>query len=206
MNNDYRLSRYSTLTFNSILDNKETFLIEFQKLHPTAKKIYNYVNKRRTPENKLFRDVYYNTCVYCGVNTQVNSSSQFEVDHIIAQANNDSSDKHSINNLANACCLCNGRKKAIDITNYPDLHPDINKLNNMFYRDSDFYIKIDLSYQGVPEVTSFYSTLKLDDELHRLEYLLITMKGFCDRNSSHPKINDIKDFLSKLEQFRREQY
>lgn len=206
MNNDYRLSQYSTVTFDNISVNKENFLIEFKKLHPRAKKIYTYVNRRKSPENILFRDIYYNTCIYCGVNTQINSSSQFEVDHVIAQANNDSSDKHDINNLANSCCLCNGRKKAIDITKYMDLHPDVNKLNYMFYRDNDFYIKIDLKYQNIPEVTEFYNILKLNDELHRLEYLLITMKGFCIKNSCHPKINEIKDFISNLEQYRREQY
>lgn len=210
---DYRNTSYIQHNF-TIGNKKLEFINEFRLNHPKAWNIYRYVSRKRTPFNLLFRKIYHEKCVYCGISTQVINSTNFEVDHFVPKSVLESDteyekkDIHGITNLVNSCQMCNRGKLDFlcDVDSLDVLHPDNNKLPIIFYRKSDFTIKINNEYENNPDVKNFYNKLNLNNQLRRLDYLLMEMKDFCDRYEGAPIIDEIQKLIFEIESNRRRNY
>ncbi|WP_157805667.1 HNH endonuclease [Bacillus sp. mrc49] len=210
---DYRNTSYNELD-HSLGEKKIKFMDEFKLDFPRAWNIYNNINKNGKIYNVKFKNLYYNKCVYCGISTQVINSSNFEVDHFIPKAvldlNLGYDKKHiqGIKNLVNSCTMCN-RGKLDFLCNSEALymlHPDNNQLPLIFNRKTDLSIEIKKEYDDNDVIKEFYTKLKLNNQLRRLDYLLMEMKDFCDKYEGEPIINEIQKLILKIESKRRKDY
>lgn len=211
---DYRNTSFSNLDF-SIEDKKINFLIELKEEKPRIWNIYININKIGDKFNAKFKEIYHHKCVYCGISVYVIESSRFEIDHVIPHASIDWGKGHTrstlngIDNLVNSCQLCNRSKSDFYILDeYLELmHPDNNNLNKVFYRDSDYSIKIKEEYKDDSFIKEFYTSLKLHNELRRVDYLLMEMKEFCNQNNkSDELIFKLQTLILKIEQKKRFNY
>jgi len=210
---DFRNSSYTTYDFN-LGDKKEKFINEFRKTHPRAQNIYLSIKNKQGFFNKSFRSIYFEKCVYCGINTQVIDSSKFEVDHFIpesilkAEMGFEYSYINGIENLVNSCQMCNRNKSDFmtDDENRQLLHPDNNNLPTIFERIDDYSIEVSNEYINNNEILRFYMTLNLDNQLRRLDYLIMEMKDFCDKYQTESIVNDIQRLILKIESKRRRNY
>ncbi|MFS3915509.1 HNH endonuclease [Bacillus australimaris] len=210
---DYRNTSYKQFDF-SLREKKVSFIENFKLDYPKAWNIYNYVNRKGEVYNIKFREMYHDKCVYCGVSIQVINSSNFEVDHVIPKSvlklerGYDAKEIHGINNLVNSCQMCNRGKEDFlcDIENLETLHPDYNKLPTIFNRRSDYSIEINNEYKDISLIKEFYKKLKLNNQLRRLDYLLMEMKDFCDRYEGEQIINELEKLILRIENKRRRNY
>ena len=54
------------------------------------------------------------------------------------------------------------------------LHPDNERIKNVFIRDENYHIETSDEYEDDAFVSSFYKQLGLDDEKRRLDYLFMS--------------------------------
>lgn len=209
--NDYRNTSYKNIVFE-FKNKKIQFISEFLTHYPKAWHIYSYVNKRGERFNNEFKDIYYNKCIYCGVNLDVIESSNFEVDHYIPQNvlkySPDRYDKRNIqgiDNLVNSCRFCNQSKKHF-ICNEQNLHPDENKLHEIFIRKNDFSIDIAPDYISNSDVVNFYKALKLDNEVRRINYLIMELKDFAEKHHDNQELQGVHRIILDIERKRRINY
>lgn len=210
---DYRNTSYNEQD-HYLGDKKVRFMADFKLDHPRAWNVYNYINKSGQFYSIKFRDIYYDKCVYCGISTQVINSSNFEVDHFIPKAvldadlGYDKKEIHGIKNLVNSCKMCNrGKLDFLCDTAFTDLlHPDNNQFPLIFNRKTDYSIVINHEYVDNSNIKEFYAKLKLDNQLRRLDYLLMEMKDFCDRYEGEQIINEIQKLILGIESKRRKNY
>lgn len=210
---DYRNTSFRDMDF-SLGDKKTKFMEGFVKDHSKVKNVHNTISKRDNKYNGIFRSIYYDKCVYCGISTQVIFSSNFEVDHVIPVSVLKLGLGHSpdyingIENLVSSCQMCNRGKSGflcID-ENLDLLHPDKNILPLIFDRKEDYSLQINDKYKSNPVIQEFYDKLKLNNELRKLDYLLMEMKDFCEKHEGQPIKDDIQNLLIKLEEIRRKEY
>lgn len=208
---DYRNTSYKECDF-SINNKKTDFLTFFSSIHPKAWNVYDHVSVKQNDLNYKFREMYYDKCIYCGVSIQVIDSSNFEVDHFIPKEilkknlpNYDSRYINGINNLVNSCKSCNRAKSNFicEETSLNLIHPDSNKLHEIYVREKDYSIKIHPKYSANEMVSKFYRVLKLDSQLKRLDYLIMEMKDFCERYNDRAEIMKLHQLLLSIEDKRR---
>lgn len=208
---DYRLTSLNKFEF---ISEKDKFLKEFKNEFPNAWDVYSYVNKRGHIHNVNFRKLYYNRCAYCGISTQIISSSEFEVDHFIPKSRLKSDDSFSrefingIYNLVNSCRLCNrGKEDFFDEQHLEILNPDKNNLPSVFHREDDYTIIIADKYKNNKSISTFYNKLKLNNQLRRLDFLLMEMKDFCESHEDIERVSyPILNLIANIEKKRRESY
>lgn len=207
MKNDYRNTRYCVSKKN-ILSEKDSLEKKIKSEHPRAQIIYNQINKKNCKYNKLFRDIYNNKCVYCGITTEVISSELFEIDHFVCEAsfNGDPINAGKINNLVLSCKKCNRAKKDFtwDGIYSPKFNVDDGSITELFYRDEDYSIKIEEEYITDSTICSFYRKLKLDEEIRRLDFLLMNMYGFYNKHISDGKSGKLLKCILLLQQKRNQ--
>lgn len=205
MNNDYRNTIYCNLK-NDIVSEKKSLGERIQKEHPRVKIIYNQINKKGSEYNKKFRIIYSNKCAYCGITTDVISSELFEIDHFICEAsfNGDSIKAGEINNLVLSCRKCNLAKRDFKWSEeYSSaFNVDDGSIAKLFYRDEDYYIRIEKEYITDSVICSFYNKLKLSEEIRRLDFLLMNMYGFYEKNSNDSRIRSILKYIVLLQRKR----
>lgn len=205
MNNDYRNTKYCNLK-NDIVSEKKSLGKRIQKEHPRVKIIYNQINKKGSEYNKKFRIIYNNKCAYCGITTDVISSELFEIDHFICEAsfNGDSIKAGEINNLVLSCRKCNLAKRDFKWSEeYSSLfNVDDGSIAKLFYRDEAYYIKVAKEYIKDSVICNFYNKLKLNEEIRRLDFLLMNMYGFYDKNSNDSRIRSILKYIVLLQRKR----
>lgn len=218
--NDYRNTSYCLIDYK-LNSKKIEYSIEFRENHPRATNMYNIISEKNSMENRKFREIYFERCAYCGVSTQVIDSSKFEVDHFIPKSilkqmqTLESLKKlttveiNDITNLVCSCQMCN-RGKSGFICNEENaiylLHPDNNFLNSVFYRQFDYSIEVFSEYKDNIDVKQFYKYLKFDNQIKRLDYLLMEMKDFCEKYKEEQIINNIQRAILRLESKRRNNY
>lgn len=177
MISDFRNTRYCHKLEN-IGQKKKALSQEIKKKRPTVNNYYNFLNRENSYKRK-FIEIYNGKCVYCGVSLKVVPLELFEIDHFIP-CSKKKKDAGIIKNLVLSCRTCNHNKLNFLVEkeyNSP-LFPDNCVLQNLFYRDEFFYIRVK---QGqTPEVNSFYFKLKLGRETARIDYLLMYMIGFAE--------------------------
>lgn len=205
---DYRYNRYCNISF-VLSEKKERFSEFFRASHPRTSNFYKYISPRKSVENRMFREIYNNRCVYCGVSTQVLPASLFEVDHFLSQSE---CVKHSIanvnyiDNLVSSCSMCNrGKSNYSCSSEYVDLlHPDKNQYPVVFKRDKRYNLEIKEIYQNNPDVVELFRVLKFDNELRRIDYLIMELKDFCKIYPEDSLVCQIKDIIEPIEQHRRD--
>ena len=55
-------------------------------------------------------------------------------------------------------------------------------------------------------IKDFYSQLKLGHQFKRIDFLLLNMRGLCDKFPGRPEINEIEIALRKLQEKRNLYY
>lgn len=207
MKNDYRNTIYEVSKKN-IINEKNALEDKIKKEHPKIKIIYNQINKKDGNYNKQFRNIYNNKCAYCGISTDVISSELFEIDHFICEAsfNGDSINAGKINNLVLSCKKCNRAKKDFIWNEIysSKFNVDDESITELFYRDEDYSIKIEKEYTTDNSIYSFYINLKLNEEIRRLDFLLMNMYGFYNKYSEDKNINKILEYIVLLQKKRNE--
>lgn len=210
---DYRNTSYKKYDF-TLNNKKEDFMIEFRKVHIRAWNIYSNIRSKKSIFNRNFKAVYHDKCVYCGINTHVIELSRFEIDHYIPQAvlrNNlgyDVKEINGIGNLVNSCRMCNGNKSGFttDEQNFKLLHPDNEHLKEIFSRSNDFSIIINSDYLDKNEVVKFYDALNLDNQIRRLDFLIMEMKDFCEQYPDADIVQQMNWLILNVESKRRKNY
>ena len=191
--NDYRNTEYCPALEN--VENKKKALEEKIKLaHPRQKIMYNKIHNRSSIFNKEFCSIYNYKCAYCGVSMDILPVTLFEVDHFVAESLFDDKEKAGkVKNLVLSCYQCNRNKKEFEIEGeyIEKLNTDDGKIANIFYRDDQYYIRINGDYIEDETINNFYNQLQLVHQTRRLDYLLINMQGLqkkIRRNSTRGKI------------------
>ena len=94
-----------------------------------------------------------------------------------------------IENLVLACHNCNHDKSSFEFPDekYNDLYPDEEEIKKTFIRDDDYYIKVADEKETDIIVKAFYEKLHLGSEIHRIDYLLMSMMGLQENIKDNPE-------------------
>lgn len=204
MKNDYRNTIYCS-PLEDLGVKKKNLNEKICNEHPRAKIIYNQVKDKKKNYKKDFMEIYNYKCGYCGNSIANISSDLFEVDHYICESSFESKEiAGKIENLVLACYDCNRSKSNFLIKDeYIDvLNPDLDKIKDVLYRDEMYYIQISERYEGDMFMKSFYKQLKLGYQSRRLDFLLINLRGMCEKLDGKPHAEKINTILRKLQQKR----
>ena len=185
---DYRKTKYCK-PLDGIQERKAKVRQSVLADHPRAIDMHKYVSDNSEKYKLEFMEAYNFKCAYCGASIHLIPIGSFEVDHYINQKSGRFSTKKDagdINNLVLACHDCNHGKNAFPITeeNEDDLNPDKENILLNFCRDNMFYIKLTEFGKKKQSVICFYKKLHLGSEIHRIDYLVMSMIGL------HNKLKD----------------
>ena len=192
MISDYRNTKYCT-PLCDLESKKDKVRLAVLKEHPKAKDMHVYISKNDLDFKRQFVEAYNGKCSYCGVSIDIIGWKQFEIDHFIPKESvrfKSKADAGYIQNLVLACYDCNRSKSDFEL---PDkdinkVNPDKAEISNVFIRDDDYYIRINNDYLKDEAVCSFYSKIGLENQIHRLDYLLLNMRGLRDSLKDKPEI------------------
>lgn len=178
---DYRKTKYCK-PLDGIQERKAKVRQSVLADHPRAIDMHKYVSDNSEKYKLEFMEAYNYKCAYCGVSSHLIPKDSFEVDHYINQKSDRFSSKKDagdIKNLVLACQDCNHSKNAFPITEEieDDLNPDKKNILSIFCRDDMFYIKLTESGKNNQNATCFYERLHLGSEIHRIDYLVMSMIG-----------------------------
>lgn len=192
MTDDYRNTKYCPL-FKDLKEKKDAVVELVLADHPGEEDIHKFVSINDGPYKLPFMKVYNCKCGYCGASSHFIPKRLFEIDHFVYEKSPKFKDKAAaghIENLVLACQACNRAKSALIIPDemQTQLSPDSETLPSTFVRDDQYYIRISSDQKGSPFVEQFYKKLKLDSEIHRLDYLLMNMIGLQEKNAANSKL------------------
>ena len=133
----------------------------------------------------------------------------FQIDHFKYQKSKcfhgSKAEAGKIENLVLACQFCNHRKSAFEISEsgYDSLYPDLDGIKSTFVRDEQYYIRISDEKQMDSEIVSFYNKLQLGAEIHRVDYLLMSMIGLYNKmNKQGFNYSDLLMAIERLKEKR----
>lgn len=201
-NSDYRCNnyRYSAPEF-FYLEKKQDFERQVKTAHPRLSNFYRNVKDKNFRKNFDFKKtIYNNSCVYCGLSALLIPQSTFEIDHVLPKA---VKVDNGLYNIVCACKYCNRRKSHFycrTSSNQELLHPDNNRLQEIFYRDSNYYIKVNDLYITNNDIMQFYTQLALGEENKRLEYLILEIRDFCEKYPHDSSLHKLRIFLNLLKE------
>lgn len=182
--NDYRNTEYCP-DFIEISKKKSELNDSILSEHPRVRIIYNQVNIKDTVYNKNFREIYNHKCGYCGVSQKILNAELYEIDHFICESsyNGDNETAGRIDNLVLSCKRCNRKKKNFEIDgDYQGvINPDDGSLAKVFYRNEEYYICVSEQFNEDETVQQFYKQLELENQVRRLDYLLMNMNGLYEQ-------------------------
>ena len=189
MTDDYRNTKYCT-PLNGIIDEKKKVVALVKEDYPQAVDMHAYISKNDEKYKREFMKVYNCKCGYCGVSIELIPKDFFEIDHYIYEKSSKFANKKDagyIENLVLACHDCNHKKSAFIISeeNYDKLYPDGDEIKHTFYRDDLFYIRISDEIMNNQEIDEFYNKLQLGKEIHRLDYLLMSLLNFKKEHANN---------------------
>lgn len=204
MSNDYRNTKYDPLLAD--LKSKKADVEKLVKeAHPRSKDMHKYISVNGSQFKKEFVKSYNGKCAYCGVSIDIIPMSLFQIDHFVYQESAEFSGSKaaagSIDNLVLACGNCNHNKSdfLVPIKERENLHPDNEYILSTFVRDNNYYIKIAEKQISNEVVKKYYEKLKLDLEIHRLDYLLMSMIGLqmklTDKHPAYLMLGQAIDLL-----------
>lgn len=207
MTSDYRNTEFCE-ELGNIQERKQKIANKIVADHPGERDMYKYISPNQSLYKNQFIGAYNGKCSYCGVSIKIISKELFEIDHFIYKKHPSFStvaDAGYIENLVLACRKCNRSKSSLEIPNeaHQYLHPDNPGIRETFFRDDDFYIKINPEKQDNHIIRKFYSKLKLGAEIHRLDFLLISMRGLKKQITNKPEERAVLDDAIELLQTKR---
>lgn len=194
---DFRNTKYCK-ELSNVKKLKEKFKKEILTKHPKLKDFYSLIRQEKGEYKTHFLHIFNNKCAYCGSSTDILPISLFEIDHYINKASfNMQSQANIIENLVPACKKCNRGKSEITIINdYLNiLDPEGEKIKEAFYRGDDFRIYICPKYKNDEFIKSFYKAIEFENEIRRIDYLLLNLIGLRDKLDLD---TDIKDKLGDI--------
>lgn len=206
MAEDYRNTKYCPKLTN-LADKKNDIKNAILAEHSRAKDMHTYISKNDRPFKQKFIEAYNGKCAYCGVSIEIIPWKMFEIDHFIPKEadrfGNSKAKAGYIENLVLSCYDCNRAKSALEC---PDeelhkIHPDGTEITDSFVRDDDYYIRVSEKMKNDDTVNLFYKQLELGNQLHRIDYLLMNMRGLCkkitDKHPAHEKLISAIDLLQQ---------
>lgn len=203
MVDDYRNTTYRT-HFSDIARKKEELINKIRINHPRTEDMYSIISPNNSTYKDDFMKIYDYKCSYCGVSIDVIPRTNFEVDHFIFKESEkfkENSKPGNIENLVLACHDCNRSKGTFEIPDnkYIALYPDKEEIKRSFIRDENFYIKISDEKNDDETINSFYKKLELGSEMHRVDYLLMSMIELKENISGNICISSLLgDAIDKL--------
>lgn len=189
---DYRNTKYCK-NLSGVEDRKKNVQKLVNKVYPRAIDMHHYIKDNKDVFKAEFIKAYNGKCAYCGVSIDIIPKEQFQIDHFVNEkAFVKKAKAGKIENLVLACYQCNHSKSDFQITdaNKDDLCPDGDGIKANFTRDSLFNICLSETGRKKTNVCTFYEQVKLGDEIHRLDYLLMSMKGLTKKLSNEGKTID----------------
>ncbi len=204
MSTDYRNTEYCP-ELSKLTDKKCAVKNAVLKVHSKARDMHTYISDKDEPFKRQFAEAYNWKCAYCGVSIKIIPMGMFEVDHFIpkkaARFNNSKANAGCIENLVLSCSDCNRLKGDFECLDedLDKINPDGTQILNTFVRDDEYYIRINDKLKGDKVVSEFYERVRLGNELHRIDYLLMNMCGLCDKimdnASAYRTLKDIIEVL-----------
>ena len=204
MADDYRNSKYCP-KLTELAKKKSDVKESVSAKHPKARDMHTYISNNDELFKQQFIEAYNGKCAYCGVSTEIIPWKMFEIDHFIPKAsarfNGSKANAGYIDNLILSCYDCNRAKKDLE---FPDdelykIHPDKNEIIEAFVRDDNYYIKISEKMNDDSTVKKFYEQVDLGNQLHRIDFLLMNMRGLCkkitDKHSAYGKLMEAVELL-----------
>lgn len=206
---DYRNTKYCPRLTN-LADKKNEVKDAVLQVHPRAKDMHTYISNNNGPFKKDFIIAYNGKCAYCGVSTEIISWNMFEIDHFIHEKSacfgKSKANAGYIENLVLSCYNCNRSKSGLEIPN-DELHkinPDGPEITEVFVRDDEYYIRISEKFKKDPTVNLFYEKICLGNQIHRIDYLLMNMRGLCKKiTDEHPAYGKLMSAIDLLQQKRK---
>lgn len=192
MTDDYRNTKYCPVLTN-IAEKKLRVKQAVLDEHPRARDMHKYISQNSSCFKRQFIEVYNGKCSYCGVHLSIIGWKQFEIDHFIPQSStrfNSKSNAGYVENLVLACYDCNRSKSDLELADEDlyKINPDGPDICRSFVRDEDYYIRIREDFLTDESIKLFYNQLGLDRQIHRLDYLLMNMRGLRDRIKDKPLV------------------
>lgn len=179
MVNDYRATKYCPVIEN-LGAKKQQVADMIKTVHPKAIDLHTYIRKNDGAYKIEFMKAYNFKCAYCGTSIDILPKEMFEIDHFIYEKSfRKKADAGFIDNLVLSCYSCNRQKRALPLSEEDReyLHPDTEKITDTFKRNEHYYITISQELTTNETIKTFYKTIGLEGEIHRLDYLLMNMIG-----------------------------
>lgn len=205
---DYRNTKYCPVLEN-LQKKKDDIVTLVKNEHPKAVDMHTYISKNEEHVKNVFIKAYNGKCSYCGASLDILPKSLFQIDHFIFQKalefNGSKAAAGHIENLVLACNICNHCKSAFSIPKDQReyLHPDKDAIRNTFIRDDNYYIQVSEEQSSNAVVNEFYKKLKLGSEIHRLDYLLMSMIGLQEKLTvEHPAYATLGQAINQLKKKR----
>ncbi|WP_019771059.1 HNH endonuclease [Streptococcus sobrinus] len=205
---DYRQCEYEDFNYQDILDKKHELEVDIDNNAYSNQGIhYSKISNKAGKYYQPFEKIYHKKCAYCGINTAIQSSSSFEIDHFINEPQKtlpDGKNVNHVNNLVFACRNCNQSKKNFrvnDVIN--ELNPDVT-IQEVFVRKKNYTIKINNKFKENQVIKDFYNKLKFSSSFRQLDYLLLNL--FYMKDAATAETNkQLLELYTKLLTFRNEQ-
>ena len=207
MSGDYRATDYCP-AFEDISEKKAEVVELIRKKHPRARDLHTLISPNESEYKTPFMMAYNCKCSYCGVSVDIIPKDNFEVDHFIYKKNKARfqtvTEAGYIENLVLACRRCNHHKSSYIIPDeYLDvLHPDLERIKSVFLRDEAYSIVVAEEFAESETVRKFYGQLKLGQEVHKLDYLLLKMLGQQSKAENPSEYRTLGDAISLLRKKR----
>ena len=206
MAEDYRNTKYCSPLMD-VCNKKNAVRDSVLTKHPRAKDMHAYISRNDEPYKQKFIEAYNGKCAYCGVSNEIIPWKMFEIDHVIPKESSRFGGSKAkagyIENLALSCYYCNRGKQDFECTDeeYHKVHPDYTDILDSFIRDDEYYIRISDRMKDDETVKLFYDMTDLGNQIHRLDYLLLNMRGLYkkigDKHPAHEKLMAAIDLLQQ---------
>lgn len=207
MSGDYRATDYCP-AFERISEKKDEVVELIRKKHPRARDLHALISPNESEYKAPFMMVYNCKCSYCGVSADIIPKDNFEVDHFIYKKNKVKfqtvAEAGYIENLVLACRRCNHHKSSYIIPDeyFDVLHPDLEQIKSVFVRGKDYSIVVAEEFAESEIVTKFHDQLKLGQEVHKLDYLLLKMLGQQSKTEDPNEYRTLGEAISLLRKKR----
>lgn len=206
MAEDYRNTKYCP-SLSDLVNKKNDVKNAILKEHTRAKDMYTYISKNSEPFKQRFVEAYNGKCAYCGISIEIIPWRMFEIDHFVPKTadrfGGSKAKAGCIENLVLSCHNCNRAKSDFECCDEDShkLNPDNTGIINSFVRDNEYYIRINENMKEDITVKSFYDKIELGNQLHRIDYLLMNMRGLCkvitDEHPAYAKLMNAIDLLQR---------
>lgn len=206
MVDDYRNTEYCP-KFTQLSDKKNKVKKAVLKEHPRATDMHTYISDNKKTFKQQFVEAYNGKCAYCGVSVGVIPWKMFEIDHFIPKDSDrfkkSKAKSGYIENLVLSCYDCNRAKGDLELPDddHHKINPDGLGIIESFIRDDKYYIRINKNMVNDDTVNEFYTKLKLDSQMHRVDYLLMSMRGLrekiTDKHSAYAGLTKAIDLLQQ---------